>query len=122
MRSVTPKDKVAAFTAVTPRFYRDNQHRFEEGMSDVEIEHALKDQFGDFGSRGGPGQLHITYQGAGLKLWVSWHIHNYVREEPALVGAVTIAMAREIYGITNSDDRQMDFFWKSEPCYCFLRN
>tara|TARA_R110002072_G_scaffold290068_3_gene457551 strand:- start:109 stop:318 length:210 start_codon:yes stop_codon:yes gene_type:complete len=63
-------------------------------MSDVEIEAARKDQFGDFGSRGEPDQLHITCQGAGLKLWVSWHIHNYVREEPILVGSRTLAMAR----------------------------
>lgn len=110
MRPVTPKDKVAAFKAVTPRFYYDNQHRFEEGMSDAEIELALKDQFGDFGSRGGPGQLHITQQAAGLKIWISWHIHNHVREEPVLAGTGTIAMAREVYGINNSDDGQMVLF------------
>lgn len=110
MRSVTPKDKVAALKAVTPRFYRENQHRFEDGMSDMEIEHALKDQFGDFGSRGGPGQLHITQQAACLKIWISWHIHNHVREEPALVGTGTIAMAREVYGIVNYDDGQMALF------------
>ncbi len=110
MKPVTLKDKVAALKAVTPRFFRDNQHRFEEGMSDVEIEHALKDQFGDFGSRGGPDQLHITQQAAGLKVWISWHIHNHIKEEPALVGTGTIAMAREVYGIINSDDGQMVLF------------
>jgi len=110
VKSVTPKDKVAAFKAVTPRFYRDYQYMFEKGMSDAEIETALKDQFGDFGSRGGPGQLHITQQAAGLKIWISWHIHNHVREEPALVGTGTIAMAREVYGIVNSDDGQLALF------------
>lgn len=79
-------------------------------MSDAEIEHALKDQFGDFGSRGGPDQLHITQQAAGLKVWVSWHIHNYIREEPALVGTGTIAMAREVYGVKNPDDGQWVLF------------
>jgi len=110
VKPVTPQDKVAAFIAVTPRFFRENQHMFEEGMSDAEIEFALKDQFGDFGSRGGPDQLHITQQATGLKIWISWYIHNYVREEPALVGDNTIAMAREIYGITNPNDGQMAFF------------
>lgn len=110
MKPVTPKDKVAAFTAVTPRFFRDYQHMFEGGMSDAEIESALKNQFGDFGSRGAADQLYITYQSSGLKLWVSWHIHNYVQEEPTLFGIRTIAMAREIYGITNPDDVQMAFF------------
>lgn len=71
------KDKVAAFKAVTPYVI-------------VKINTGLRKV--------------CQMQRLNFLSKVSWHIHNYVRREPAFVGAVTIAMGRETYGIINLED------------------
>lgn len=48
-----------------------------------------------------------AYQGAGLKIWISWEVHNHVTMKPTLAGESTIAMARLIYGLKDPADRQM---------------
>jgi len=79
-RTLTYADKVAAFRAATGAFARRFGDRFAAGMTDAELEDALRDSLGIFGARGGPGQLHLTWRGAGLKIWASGRVHNYVRE------------------------------------------
>ncbi|NOX73861.1 MAG: hypothetical protein GXP03_09655, partial [Alphaproteobacteria bacterium] len=66
-------------------------------MSDDDLAQALQTTLGIFGGSGGPNQLSITYQGSGLKIWASWHVHNHVAEKPLFAGKATIAMARLVY-------------------------
>ena len=107
MRPLTQADRVAAFQAATRGFVRRLGARFESGMSDADLADALKDALGIFAGRCAPEQLHLTWQGAGLKIWASWHVHNHVREKPVFSGAETIAMAREVYGIPDPNNRQL---------------
>ncbi len=51
--------------------------------------------------------LSLTYQGAGLKIWISWEFQNHVAVKPTFEGKATIAMARLVYGVKNPADRQM---------------
>lgn len=109
-RTLTYADKVAAFQAATSAFARRFANRFAAGMTDAELGDALRDSLGIFGGRGGPGQVHLTWQGAGLKIWASWRIHNHVQEAPIFAGKATIAMAREVYGIPDYGNPQLPLF------------
>lgn len=110
MRPLTHADKVAAFKAATTAFLRDHGHRFTSGMTDVEIEEALRHSLGAFAGRCGPDALHITWQGSGLKIWASWHIHNHVQEPPLFTGRLTVAMARDTYRIRDAESPQGELF------------
>ncbi len=107
---LTQDEKVAAFRAATSVFVRKYAERFAAGMTDATLEAALRDSLGIFGGRGGPGQLHVTWRGAGLKIWVSWHVHNHVQEKPIFEGARTLAIAREVYGICDPENSQLSLF------------
>ncbi|WP_162814890.1 hypothetical protein [Erythrobacter aureus] len=76
-------------------------------MSDDELSEALKKSLGIFGGSGGPGRIHVTRQGSGLKIWASHEIHNHVTAKPIFEGKATIEMARYIYNIGNPADMQL---------------
>lgn len=109
-RPLTQGEKVAAFMIATGSFARRIEQDGLCSMADAELAAALQDAMGIFAGRAAPGQLHITWQGAGLKIWASWHIHNHVTEAPAFKGAATVAMARECYRIQRPGDRQMSLW------------
>jgi len=106
-RLLTQAEKVAAFMVATGPFARTLNRDNPPAMTDDELAAVLQDTMGIFAGRAAPGQLHLTWQGAGLKIWASWHVHNHVTEAPAFKGLATIAMARECYGIQRLGDRQM---------------
>lgn len=103
-------DKVAAFKVATASFARDLRPGEPAPMSDDELTAALQNAMGIFSGRAAPGQMHITWQGAGLKIWATWHIHNHVTEAPIFRGAATVAMARECYRIPAPGERQLALF------------
>ncbi|CAH1666150.1 conserved hypothetical protein [Hyphomicrobiales bacterium] len=84
--------------------------RAARGMSDAELAEALAFELGIFGGSGGPDQLSLTFQGAGLKIWISWKVHNHVTTKPTFEGKGTIAFARLVYGIKDPADRQLALF------------
>jgi hypothetical protein len=55
----------------------------------------------------GPGELDVTYQGPGLRIWATWEIASHFGTRPLFAGYATVAMAREVYGIANLQDRQL---------------
>ena len=81
-----------------------------EVISDAELAEALAFELGIFGGRCGPGELSLTYQGAGLKIWISWEIQNHVTTRPTFEGKATVAMARLVYGIKDPADKQLALF------------
>jgi hypothetical protein len=104
---MTRADVEAAFRIATkalPIWYAD---QVAAGMTDEALETALERVLGIFGGSCGPGQLDVMHQGAGLKIWAGWHIVNHVTEAPIIRGQTVVAMAREVYGIPNPDDRQL---------------
>lgn len=109
-RPLSQADKVAAFRAATIGFEHHFGNRFAVGMTDQELAAALEMSLGIFGGSGGPGRMNITFQGAGLKVWASWHIHNHVQEKPLFSGTATIAMARDVYGIPDPANCQLSLF------------
>ena len=84
--------------------------RAARGMSDAELAEALAYEIGIFGGSSGPGDLWLCYQGAGLKIWISWGSRNHVTTKPTFEGRSTIAMARLVYGIKDPADRQLALF------------
>lgn len=86
------------------------KERAAKGMSDAELAAALAYEIGIFGGSGGPDGLCLTYQAAGLKIWISWEIQNTHEQSPIFQGAGTVAMARIVYGIRDPADKQLALF------------
>ncbi|MFT6660693.1 MAG: hypothetical protein ACJA0K_000670 [Maricaulis maris] len=110
MRSLSHQDRVAAFKAATRSLIHWYGDELAEGVTDDRLTELLAKALGLFGGSGGPGSLSLTYQGAGLKIWASWTGHNHVTDKPVFQGKATIAMAREIYGIKDPANTQLDMF------------
>lgn len=94
----------------TRRFAERYANQIAIGMSDKELQQALEDYLGIFGGSGGPDQISIAYQGAGLKIWGAWHGLNHVTDKPLFQGQATTAMARDIYGIADPQSAQLALF------------
>ncbi len=113
-RPLTEADKREGFIRATGGFSGAKARwaeRAARGLSDAELADALAYELGIFGGSCGPGMLSLTFQGAGLKVWISWEIQNYVTSKPTFEGKSTIAMARYIYGIKDPADKQLTLFW-----------
>jgi hypothetical protein len=99
---LTPEEKVWAFRKATSGFEGGKQRWMERaatGMSDDELAEALQYEIGIFGGQCGPGQIGITYQGNGLKIWADRSIGRSHDRAPILSGKATVAFARMVYGI-----------------------
>jgi len=103
----TAQEREKAFRAATSGFAKRYADEIADGMSDKALECALAASLGIFGGSGGPGQLHITFQGSGLKIWASQEIHNHVTAKPIFEGKGTMMMAREVYAIADPADMQL---------------
>jgi hypothetical protein len=86
------------------------RERAARGMSDDELAKALAYEIGVYGGSGGPDCLCLTYQAAGLKIWIGWDIENTHDQPPTLQGMATVAMARIVYGIKDPADKQLTLF------------
>lgn len=112
-RPLTEADRREGFIRATGGFSGAKARwtaRAARGMTDAELAEALAFELGIFGGSCGPGSLHLTFQGAGLKIWISWEIHNHVTTKPTFAGKATIAMARHVYCIKDPVDRQLALF------------
>ena len=106
-RELTQTDKIMIFKQATASLPRRFASQISQGITDDELETILQDILGIFGGSGGPDRPSIAFKGSGLKIWGGWHTVNHVQEIPLFAGKATIAMAREIYKIPNSSDKQM---------------
>ncbi len=84
--------------------------RSRSGLTDDELETALKYEIGEFGGRSGPDHMCVTYQRSGLRIWGSWHMMPIPSDNrvPLFKGASTMAMARRFYGVADPTDMQME--------------
>jgi hypothetical protein len=113
IKQICAEDRLHAFMRATGGYERAAKRwteRARTGLTDEQLAQALAYEIGIFGGSCGPGELAITYQSAGLKIWASWEIINHVTEPPVFEGRSTIAMALEVYGIRDSSDTQLSFF------------
>jgi hypothetical protein len=109
-RPLTAEEKLKAFRKATnalPSWYAE---QIAAGMTDADLQAALENSLGVFGGSCGPGELDVSYKGAGLRIWAGWQFQNTIRDKPLFSGHATMAMAREVYGITNPQERQMRLF------------
>lgn len=110
MRPVTAEGRLQAFLKATGAFSGASRRwadRAQTGLSDGDLAQALAFELGIMGGSGGPDVLSIAYQGAGLKIWASWESINLVRDRPVYEGRGTIAMARQVFGVRDPEDRQL---------------
>lgn len=105
-KELSRSDKEQIFRSATNGLVLRYQKEMEAGMSNEQLEAALKHVLGIFGGSGGPKRPSITFQGSGLKIWGAWHVINHVKEPPLFQGKATINMAREVYGIVNPADNE----------------
>ena len=97
MKPLSHDDNIHAFRKATGGFAKSHDRwaeRARTGLSDDALADALKFEIGIFGGCGGPDQMHIIYQGVGLKIWAGWEVFNHVQTEPIFRGASTLEMAR----------------------------
>lgn len=109
-RQLTQADRIEVFRLATRSVTRHFKEQIEIGMTDDELAAALEQILGIFGGSSGPDRLSVAYTGAGLRIWGGWHVVNHVAEQPLFSGRQTIAMAREVYGISNPDDQQLNLW------------
>lgn len=108
-RPLTTADRITAFRTATGGLAKRFAAEIAAGMTDAQLEATLGDVLGIMGGSSGPGAMDVNYQGAGLRIWASWGWAN-MRGKPLFSGPATVAMAREVYGIANPQDRQMRLF------------
>lgn len=107
---LTEADRRAGFIRATSGMagaagrWRD---RAATGLTDEQLAAALVHEIGEWGGSADPDGLCLTYQKAGLKIWISWEIINTVQTPPTFQGRATVAKAREVYGIRDPSDRQL---------------
>ena len=106
-RPLTAEDRVTAFRTATSSFVVWYAGQIEAGMTDPELEAALEVSLGIMGGSCGPGMMDVSYQGPGLRVWATWGIANHYGTRPIFSGHATVAMAREVYGIANPNNRQL---------------
>lgn len=78
-----------------------------ERVSDKALEAALERSLGIQGGSSGPGELYITFKGAGLKIWASRDHYWHIEQRPMCRGQATVRMAREVYQIADPTDAQL---------------
>ncbi len=108
---LTREEIVYAFKRATTGFQGGKDRwakRAVSGLTDEQLAEALKYELGIFGGQSGPGELGISYQGNGLRIWADRCVGLHTRK-PVLSGAATVAMARTVYGIRDPNDKQMSF-------------
>lgn len=106
VKALSNLEKEQIFRSATNGLLLRYQKEMEAGMSDEQLEAALKHVLGIFGGSGGPKRPSIAFQGSGLKIWGAWHVINHVKESPLFQGKATMNMAREVYGIVNPADKE----------------
>lgn len=112
-RPLTDADKREGFIRATGGFSGAKARwveRAARGLTDADLAEALAYELGIFGGSCGPGMLWLTFQGAGLKIWISWEIQNHVTTKPTFEGKATIATARLVYGIKDPTEMQLALF------------
>lgn len=109
-RPLTETEKLDAFRTATRSITRWYAAEIARGMTDDDLKAALERVLGIWGGSAGPGELDVSFQGSGLRIWATWTIQTHHGTRPLFAGQATIATAREVYGIGNPADRQMRLF------------
>jgi hypothetical protein len=109
-RLLTETDKLAGFKACTGGLPKWHAEQIAAGMTDAELAKVLEQVIGIMGGRSAMKSCPaVSYRGAGLKIWVAWDWPDE-KLPPTYSGATTLAVVREVYGIRNPEDQQLQLF------------
>ncbi len=109
-RTLSQADKEQIFRRATAGLAMNYAAQISAGMTDDELEAALRTVLGIFGGSGGPNEPWVEFAGAGLRIWGGWHHCVQARKQLLFAGQATIAMAREVYRIGNPSNLQLELF------------
>jgi len=107
---LTHNERAEIFRRATGSFASWYAEDIDTGMTDDEIEDALKRALGAFGGSGSRGELNVCYTGAGLKIWGGWKWQNHCIDPPTFSGHETVTYARTFYAISDPNDDQLSLF------------
>lgn len=79
IRPLSEADKEMILRKATASLPLKHAVAIESGMSDADLESALKSILGILRGSGGRGQPSIAYSGTGLRIWGGWNQVNSVR-------------------------------------------
>ena len=113
-RELTTEEKRRAFSRATGGMSGAGERwkeRAASGMTDEQLAAALAYELGIEGGASSWNDVPAYHvKGAGLQIWISWDFPRCHQEKPTFKGSDTVAMARQVYGIRNPEDKQMDLF------------
>jgi hypothetical protein len=104
---LTQAEKTEIFRLATRGLVHRYGGQFKAGMSDADLRSALAETLGLFGGSGGPNSPSIAHTGAGLRIWGGRDTVNHHMQKPLFSGEATVAMAREVYGISDMQNGQL---------------
>lgn len=105
---LTDADRLEAVRIATASFRKSGERwkkRAASGLTDAELEKALRDELGVAGARGGPNQLWVAYRGYDLLIGASWEgpceyrLHSLDPKVVVCRGKETIRLARQVWGV-----------------------
>jgi hypothetical protein len=106
-RPLTEADKIVAFRACTRSFPKHYAAEIAAGMTDDQLAAALERHIGILGGASARKYCpSIAYRGAGLCIWASWGSADF-KGTPIYSGVATLRLARQLYGIADPDERQL---------------
>ena len=107
---LTQAEKTEIFKLATRVLLHRYGAQFRAGMSDDDLRSALAESLGLFGGSGSPDGPSVAYSGAGFRIWGGRHTVNHHTQRPLFAGDLTVAMAREVYGIADPQSGQLKLF------------
>jgi len=109
---LTPDEKRWAFRRATNSMEGSDRRwadRVKSGLTDEHLAEALRYELGAMGGSCGTGELGVSHQGNGLKIWADRCAGSRLGR-PILEGTATLHLAREVYGIRDPADKQISLF------------
>jgi hypothetical protein len=104
---LTQAERIEIFKLATRGLVHHYGEQFKAGMSDVDLRSALAESLGLFGGIGSPDGPSVAYTGAGFRIWGGRQTVNHHTQKPLFAGDATVAMPREIYGISDPQNGQL---------------
>jgi hypothetical protein len=107
---LTQAERIEVFRLATRGLVHRYGEQFKAGMNEAELRSALETSLGLFGGSGGPDGPSVSHTGAGLRIWGGRHTVNHHIQKPLFAGDVTVAMAREVYSISDPQSGRLKLF------------
>ena len=113
-RAISASDTKEAFIRAVHSYSGSKerwQQRKETGLNDEELYEALRYALGTEGGSSGSDMISIHYSSSNLRIWASWECCYPIEKKDLICeGKKTVAMARELLGISDPNLDQLSMF------------